>query len=250
MAPRDVVARAIFKIMKERNLPNVWLDISPIGLDKFSRRFPTIYQKLEELNLCIKGCKIPVRPAAHYFMGGIKIDLYGRTTLKNLFAAGEVSCSGLHGANRLASNSLLESLVFAKLVGDNGRYYKDKSIKEINFIEKKSMNNSITEDVKDEIKERMEQNAGIVRTKEELEENIKFFKELWQNYQSLDDNKLENVELKSLIINGYLISYFAWRRKESRGAHYREDYPYLNDIEWKKHQHYSLTNNEEYLWIK
>ena len=249
LAPRDIVARAIYNLMQERKLNNVWLDISPIGYKKFEKRFPTIYNELMELNLCNEDCKIPVRPAAHYFMGGIKINLSGRTSLKNLFACGEVSCSGLHGANRLASNSLLESLVFAKLVGDNGKYYENKTIREITFEDEKNASIKYDENIFKVIKIQMEKNAGIIRVKNNLEKNIEFFKKLWQSYKDLSDDNYENVKLKSMIINGALISQFALLRKESRGAHFRSDYPFLNDIKWKIHQEYTMYD-ELFKWIK
>ncbi len=249
LAPRDIVARAIFNILKERNLKNVWLDISPIGIDKFSKRFPTIYNKLMELNLCMEDCKIPVRPAAHYFMGGVKINLHGQTTLKNLYAAGEVSCSGLHGANRLASNSLLESLVFAKLVGDNGKYYENRSIREINFKDEKVSSEIAEENVIKDMKIKMEKNAGIIRNEIDLQKNILFFKDLWNTYKNFSDDNEKNIKLKSMIINSLLISRFALNRKESRGAHFRSDYPFLNDIKWKIHQKYSIYD-EDFKWIK
>ncbi|MCD6580120.1 L-aspartate oxidase [bacterium] len=249
LASRDIVARAIFNHMNSHHVKNVWLDISPIGFDKFEKRFPTIYKKLMELNLCLKGCKIPVSPAAHYFMGGINIDIKGRASLKNLFAAGEVSCSGLHGGNRLASNSLLESLVFAKLVGDSGKFYENTSIREINFIDEPISSAVYDESIVKEIKVIMERNAGIIRKESDLKKNIVFFKDLWSSYRGLSDDNEKNVILKSMIINGLLISQFALNRKESRGAHFRSDFPFLNDIKWKIHQKYSIYD-EDLKWIK
>jgi L-aspartate oxidase len=180
-------------------------------------------------------------------MGGVRIDLNGKTSLKNLFAAGEVSCNGLHGANRLASNSLLESLVFAKIAAENGKYYRKKEIKEIIFDEKKGIDKKIDSELYSEIRLKMETNAGIIRNMTNLKKNVRYFKNLWKEYGNIPSNTIEKFRLKNMIINGFLISYAALQRKESRGAHFRSDFSFIDNRHWKRHQ---ILNKKEFKWIK
>ena len=114
LLPRDVVANAMFKEMEKEGSEHVWLDLTPIGEEEIMSHFPNIYRKCSEYGYDITKEPIPITPAQHYFMGGIKVDMQSKTTMDNLYAIGETACNGVHGKNRLASNSLLEAIVFAK----------------------------------------------------------------------------------------------------------------------------------------
>ncbi len=246
LAPRDIVARSIYSEMKKNNVPNVYLNAINIGKEKLLKRFPTIAKKCLENDIDITKDFIPVAPAAHYFMGGVKTNLNFETSLKNLYAIGEVSSTGLHGANRLASNSLLECVVCAYNIVKNIEFenipesdfeniiskYSDKSDKNISFDIKKA---------KDELKEIMWENVGIFRDEKGLNTALKKIRELENNYGKKDVcNSKEEYELKNMITVSKLIINCALKRKESRGAHYRTDY--LNTNQKACH---SLINKKE-----
>ena len=250
LAPRDIVTRGIFHEMKEKHLDNVYLNASCIDKKTLAERFPTISKKCLEKGIDISRDFIPVAPAAHYFMGGIKTDIQGETSIKGLFAIGEVSSTGLHGANRLASNSLLECVVCAYEVSE---FLKDKNLsspKQIDseiksIIDKYSEDTDFepidTEDIKTELKEIMWKLVGIVRSEKSLTIAVEKLNELQEKFSRKDKclNKSE-YELKNMLTVAKLIAVSALRRKESRGAHYRLDY--LNTYEDCVH---SLLNKKE-----
>lgn len=237
LAPRDVVARAIFNQMEITNSPFVNLDISSIGLEKFKKRFPTITKLCLENDIDLTTNLIPVRPCEHYFMGGIKVDIHSKTTIENLYAIGECAATGLHGANRLASNSLLECTVYpgelAKILNKEAIIppkKNDVKIKNIieNYInvENNSTDYETIEYLKDEfkrLKKIMSENVGIIRTKESLRDALYKINELEFN---LDGKKIyckEKYELKNAITVSKLIIRAALKREISIGAHYRLD---------------------------
>ena len=238
LAPRDVVARAIIEQMKSTNANYVNLDISQIGIEKFKNRFPTITKLLDENNIDIDSGLIPVVPAEHYFMGGIKTDINCKTTINNLFAIGECACSGLHGANRLASNSLLECVVFANSLADyisnnfnNPPKRNDEKIK--NTVEKYLSQDSITNKQEDflyilfeELKTVMTENVGISRTKKSLEAALDKINTLELRAESVVAESRIKYELKSALCVSKLIVKAALERKNSIGAHYRADFPH------------------------
>lgn len=250
LAPRDIVTRGIFHEMKEKHLDNVYLNASCIDKKTLAERFPTISKKCLEKGIDISRDFIPVAPAAHYFMGGIKTDIQGETSIKGLFAIGEVSSTGLHGANRLASNSLLECVVCAYEVSE---FLKDKNLsspKQIDseiksIIDKYSEDTDFepidAEDIKTELKEIMWKLVGIVRSEKSLTTAVEKLNELQEKFSRKDKclNKSE-YELKNMLTVAKLIAVSALRRKESRGAHYRLDY--LNTYEDCVH---SLLNKKE-----
>ncbi len=247
LAPRNIVSIAIFNEMRKQDISNVLLDISPIGIERFEERFPTITSRLKNLGIDLSTMKIPVVPAAHYFMGGIRIAANGKTSLKGLYASGETTSSGLHGANRLASNSLLESLVFAKRAADNARHLRKTPVKEIPLPDAKGREIGNAKEIISLIRSEMEKNAGIERTGDGLRKNTELFRDLWVEYGGVTDLKLENVILKSFIVNGFLISHTALERTESRGAHFRADYPFTNNRTWK---HHIVLNKNLFKWIR
>ncbi len=234
LAPRDIVARAIDNEMKVGGTENVFLDCRHFGKEKFIEHFPNIYDKCLSIGIDITQHLIPVAPAAHYSCGGIKTDEHGRTSIKNLYAAGECASTGLHGANRLASNSLLEAMVFAH------RAYKDAVIK----INEPGVKNSIpdwkvdgtsspkemiliTQSVK-ELKLLMSDYVGIVRNNERLQRAMKRLDLLFTETEELYKKTIVSpqlCELRNMITVAFLIVKSAEFRHESRGLHFNTDYP-------------------------
>lgn len=233
LAPRDIVARAIFTEMKENGLSNVYLNATGIGKEKLLKRFPTIAKRCLESGIDITKDYIPVSPAAHYFMGGIKTNLSAQTSVKGLFAVGEVSSTGLHGANRLASNSILECVVFAYRVAE---YLKESVIEnknpevDENLVKKYEVPCNFSpvnlSQMKSELKNVMWNNVGIFRDKQSLELAKNTVEKLSGQFERKDIcMNADEYEFRNMLITSMLIIKSALNRKESRGAHYRTDYP-------------------------
>jgi L-aspartate oxidase len=238
LAPRDIVARAIDHEIKKHGIDCVFLDISHKSDEFIKQHFPSIYKKCLEFNIDITQEPIPVVPAAHYTCGGVSTDSYARTDISGLYALGEVACTGLHGANRMASNSLLECLVFAERASEN--------ILNLEFSEKfmelpawdESQVKESTEAVMiahnwDELRRFMWDYVGIVRTTERLQRAsyrlALLQQEIADYYQSYRINS-DLLELRNLVIVADLIIKSALSRKESRGLHYTLDYPKPDDL--------------------
>ncbi|MBI1343881.1 MAG: L-aspartate oxidase [Terrimonas sp.] len=239
LAPRDIVARAIDNEMKRNGTEHVYLDCRHMDPLNFTEHFPNIYQKCLSIGIDISKDMIPVAPAAHYMCGGIKTDEWGRSSIKHLYACGECSSTGLHGANRLASNSLLEAMVFAH------RCYTD-SVKQVGDI---SINTAIpdwnamgtsepqemiliTQSLK-ELQQIMTDYVGIVRNDIRLQRASRRLDLLWEETENLYKSSVVSpqlVELRNMITVGYLIVKGASFRKESRGLHYNTDYPGKSDL--------------------
>lgn len=234
LAPRDVVARAILSEINKSNLDYVYLDVSNIGKDLFKKRFPSIYSKLEEMGIDIEKDYIPVSPAAHYYMGGIATDLNGETTIKRLYACGECACTGVQGANRLASNSLLEGLVFSTRAVNDSKKYLNMKVTPSHFFNNNKIDRKIdVESIRYELQYHMEQNVGIIRSESSLKAMLNWL----MLHGSLLDINADDKD-KSELLNLYTISKYmvmsALLRKESRGSHYRSDYPERNEV-YRKH---------------
>lgn len=235
LAPRDVVARAIDAEMKRLGLSHVLLDISHLGADFVRQHFPMIHARLLELGIDCTVQPIPVVPAAHYSCGGVMVDLAGRTDLAGLWAAGEVTQSGLHGANRLASNSILECLVFGQAVADDiVAHWDETPVPAIRGWDESRVTDSDEEIVVahnwDELRRFMWDYVGIVRTDKRLERaahRVKLLRkevgEYYGNFRVTPDL----IELRNLVMVADLIVRSARARKESRGLHYTTDYPGL-----------------------
>jgi L-aspartate oxidase len=237
LAPRDVVARAVTAELKRGF---VYIDIRHKGKNFIKKRFPAIYKRCLKYGIDITKQLIPITPAAHFLCGGIKTDTYGQTNIKTLFALGETACTQVHGANRLASNSLIESLVFSsRAVKAAKKYLKNK------FIIKKINNKSIKINKKEnkeirEIKIRLQkimwENVGIIRKEKELKAALEKLKIIEKQVKKIEIKGINEkiVELKNMVLVAKIITKSALTRKESRGTHYVEDYPCENK-KWKKH---------------
>lgn len=229
LGPRHVVSQKIYEYLK--NGQNVYLDISKI--ENFKQRFPSITEICEKNGLKISAGKIPVAPGSHFLMGGIKTDLSGRTSIKGLFAIGEAACTGLHGANRLASNSLLEGLYMGEKLSSliNQARHEDVQGTEVTrpFIPQAKVLLPDLQQIKDTMMERV----GIVRN----EVNLQKQKAWLDTYRATQINDLEDYSFEELtkifmLITANLITEFALKRTESRGGHYRSDYPKEDDNHW------------------
>jgi L-aspartate oxidase len=237
LAPRDIVARAIDHEMKKRGIDCVYLDISHKPETFIREHFPNIYQQCLEFDIDITQQPIPVVPAAHYTCGGVITDSYARTDIENLYAVGEVACTGLHGANRMASNSLLECLVFAQRASDKIKQ-KLPQITHVQNIapwDESKVSDSDEEVVVahnwSELRHFMWDYVGIVRTDKRLDRamnRVELLKKEIAEYYKYFRVTSDLLELRNLVIVAELIIRCAQQRKESRGLHYTLDYPEID----------------------
>ncbi|MFN7197941.1 MAG: L-aspartate oxidase, partial [Hylemonella sp.] len=232
LAPRDVVARAIDFEMKKRGLDCVYLDISHQPREFLLEHFPTIYARCLELGIDIAKRPIPVVPAAHYTCGGVMVDLAGRTDLAGLYAIGEVSYTGLHGANRLASNSLLECMVYARAAADAIRAAAPQPVPTLPYWDDSRVTDAdecvVISHNWDELRRFMWDYVGIVRTNKRLERaahRIALLRSEIQEFYSSFHVTRDLLELRNLVQVADLIVRSAQSRHESRGLHYSRDYP-------------------------
>jgi L-aspartate oxidase len=242
LAPRDIVSRAIFKTMERTQHPNVYLDLSHIDPAKVRERFPGIGKVCKGFGLDIAKDLIPVRPGAHYMVGGVTVDRRGKTTLPGLWAAGEVTSSGLHGANRLASNSLIEGLVYGTFCAQEAIAEAASRPSELVALPLRSEcephDPGETLDVADltnSLRSLMVRNMGIVRDQKRMQEARRDV-EFWCRYvlsREFDDKR--GWELQNLLTVARSMIDSAMARRESRGTHYRADFPLTGDEAWKKH---------------
>ena len=228
LAPRDIVSIAIMKKMIEKNLSHVWLDARKLG-DEWQARFPTIFNVLLGFGIDPRTDLIPVAPAQHYHSGGIRTDLYGRTSIPGLFACGEVACTGVHGANRLASNSLLEGLVFAERIGA----FLALGLPERKpYVTSKGIEVLLSNDSRSKIQNTMTRNVGVLRSATSTQAAIDELAPLNVSNSGLQPNT-KNWETSNLHTVATAIALAASTREETRGSHWREDFPNA-DNSWLK----------------
>ncbi|MER3415218.1 MAG: L-aspartate oxidase [Gemmataceae bacterium] len=239
LAPRDIVARAIVAQMEKTQHPSVYLDLSHLAADRVRRRFPAIDALCRSFGLDLAHDLIPVRPAAHYFIGGVTVDLTGRTTLPGLWACGEVTSSGLHGANRLASNSLLESLVYGAWCGAHAAQAalatSTPSVRLPHYRCSARQDALDVTDLRRSLQSLMGRQAGVIRQRAGLVAALADV-DFWCRYV-LDHvfASPEGWELQNMLTLSRLMLWAALERTESRGVHYRTDYPTPDDSHWLRH---------------
>lgn len=232
LASRDIVARAIDNELKKSGSNHVYLDCTHIDIDKFKAHFPNIYEKCASLGIHIEKDMIPVVPAAHYICGGVSVNKNGKTSLKNLYACGEVTRTGLHGGNRLASNSLLEGLVFAhNAFTEIKDFFTQQKMPENipiwdNKGTTKNLEKVLTTHDKHEVKTIMTNYVGIVRSNERLvraEKRLRILYEDNKNLYNKSELSVDLCELRNLITTAYLITQFSLQRTENAGGFYNVD---------------------------
>ncbi|MCZ6601720.1 MAG: L-aspartate oxidase [Planctomycetota bacterium] len=247
LAPRDVVSRTIVERMLDTGDTRVFLDLSHLDPDRVRRRFPGITAHLAAFDIDITSDPIPVRPSAHYMVGGVSVDLDGRTSVPGLFACGEVASTGFHGANRLGSNSLLEALVLGRRAGvaaalEAKGQADDFRVREIESKVENDREVSIDlEDVENSLRSLMWMSAGVRRDGEGLE-TARESLAMWAPYVLGSDlRSRRGFELQNRLTAALLITEMALRRDESRGVHYRTDCPARDDARWARHQQVHRT---------
>ncbi|HUW35070.1 MAG TPA: L-aspartate oxidase [Planctomycetota bacterium] len=249
LAPRDVVSRSIIQEMKRTGDTNVYLDLTHLGREVLEQRFPRIKALCGEFDIDIARDRIPVRPSAHYTVGGVASDLDGRTNIDGLLACGEVACTGFHGANRLGSNSLLEALVMGKRAGAAAIGSLRKSTKAGPYsmaytVEKGRASAIDIADVEMSLRSLMWRQAGVERQEFGLitaDERTDF----WCKYViEREFDRPVGWDLQNMLTLAKVIIHLARERTESRGCHYRSDFPKRDDVNWKRHSSLNRSSGE------
>ncbi|HEX5083404.1 MAG TPA: L-aspartate oxidase [Blastocatellia bacterium] len=233
LAPRDIVARALVAEMERTGARWMYLDLTHLKADFLRERFPNIFETCLRYGLDLTKDQLPVSPAAHYVMGGVRTDTHGRTTLPALYAAGEVACTGVHGANRLASNSLLEGLVFGARAGaaavEDAQRIRKQSAKQTppDPVEFELSEWRLDPRIKKRVQEVMWRKAGLIRRADDLRSAIEEFTAMAA--ENVNERTRNFAALAKLMAEAAL-----WR-EESRGGHFREDFPARDDKHWRVH---------------
>ncbi len=226
LAPRDIVAKEIFNQMKTANVPHVWLDATHVH--DFPERFPTIFQSCNENGIDPRVQLIPIAPASHYASGGVLVNLVGQTTVPGLYACGETACTGAHGANRLASNSLLEGLVFGAAISED----ISKNLPPQGTPVKRSEETLLLDPaIRLSIQLSMTEGAGVLRSEKSLRETLNQLEQLGTRRSTAP--RIEAWEVTNLYLLAVAIVRSALEREESRGSHWRSDFPESSDL-WQK----------------
>jgi len=245
LAPRDVVSRACLNQMLKTKSTHVYLDVRNFDKEYFAKRFPLVYSLCESFDIDISRDLIPVRPSAHYMIGGVKTDIQARTNIENLYACGEAASTGLHGANRLASNSLLEGLVFGRIAGQEAlKNITDGNIEPLTIkytIQSSDRTRLDTADVRNSLRALMWRNVGITRKSRALREAQEIIR-FWQRY--VMDKVFDGPagwECQNMLTASLLIARCAHLRRESRGVHFRQDFPETDDENFKRNIEISIS---------
>jgi L-aspartate oxidase len=234
LAPRDVVSREIVKVMQRCGRPNVWLDARHLGEALLKARFPMIFETCLEAGYDLSRDLIPVAPAAHYAIGGIRVDIDGRTSVPGLYASGECACSGLHGANRLASNSLLEGLVLSRRIVRALEPAKASEGRRVMSPEEESVQLVALSVARETVQSLMSEFVGMIRTEEGLARATLVLDELCGLLDVTLRRPVE-LEVQNMVTLAALTTHAARYRTESRGAHWRDDFPARDDEHWRVH---------------
>lgn len=250
LAPRDVVVREIVKAMAEIGSEHIYLDATHISAKELKERFPAIWERCKQSGYNLDRDLVPVTPAAHYMIGGVKANLWGETSVAGLFASGEVASTGVHGANRLASNSLLEGLVFSnriiKRIRRNSHQIskgkKRLSKLKLNYQYPRKKQKIDIRKTKKLLQKLMIEDVGVVRSKAGLEDALEKIKKM-EKLLEAKAQSISGFEVLNMIQVAKLIAQAALRREESRGVHFREDFPRVNDEEWKVHTVLTVEND-------
>ncbi|MDX9882353.1 MAG: L-aspartate oxidase [Prolixibacteraceae bacterium] len=250
LAPRDVVAFSIYKQLQKHNCDFLYLSLAHLDHEKIKLRFSTIYQKLLEFGLDLSTDLIPIAPAAHYMVGGIRTDLNGETNIPGLFACGEVASTGVMGANRLASNSLLECLVFGKRASEKAHRKNYSRWEPLNIrpIEVDTENENLFLETKNKIAGMMSRNVGIVREKPALEETIRDLEKIEKIIPPKNPG-YNYLKIRHIVDTCLLISRAALVRKESRGGHIRGDFQKQNP-DFRAHIIQQKNNNPRFTEVR
>lgn len=247
LAPRDVVSRSILLEMERTGADRVYLDLTDHSTEEIQTRFPNIYETCRSYSIDPGTDLIPVAPVAHYMMGGVRTDVTTRTDLKGLYVCGEVACTGVHGANRLASNSLLEGLVF----GDRARKAAAEDLGSLplpghdclraaaagggSSPSAKRVRSQQVRRLRERLQLLMTQEAGIIRDRRGLQSAATQLHDIAEMSAASVRPNREHAELANLALQGMLVATAALRREESRGAHFRSDFPQRDDTSWRRH---------------
>ena len=234
LAPRDVVAKAIMRRMRETGAEHVWLDARHFGAEKWERRFPTILASCRAHGIDPVTDLIPVAPACHYASGGVATDLDGRSSVRGLYACGEVACSGVHGANRLASNSLLEGLVFSRRIA--AALAKDMPPAQAPAADRRTPG-LVPAVVAGEVQHVMTEHAGVLRSDAGLAEGARLLAEIAGTTSDLPGSgpSTSSWRATNLLTIASCVVEAARLRTETRGSHWREDFPATDDVDWAGH---------------
>ncbi|MEU0374370.1 L-aspartate oxidase [Streptomyces sp. NPDC006283] len=242
LAPRDIVAKGIMRRMHEQGADHMYLDARHFGAEMWEQRFPTILAACRAHGFDPVTEPIPVAPAAHYASGGVRTDLHGRTTVPGLYACGEVACTGVHGANRLASNSLLEGLVFAERIAADIASLRPWPAVAPAPPEAPSLLPLIAPEARAEIQRIMSHGAGVLRSAESLAAAAAALEDVYVNAAQDREGSgkaaepgVESWETSNLLCVARVLTTAALEREETRGCHWREDRPERDDADWRRH---------------